>query len=36
MKIIFNFELWIQHMGDKLLARLYKLDWIATVHHYIG
>jgi len=36
IKIIFNFELWIQHMGDKLLARLHKLDWIATVHHYIG
>jgi carbamoyltransferase len=34
--IVFDFSLWEQHIGDTLLANLKKLDWISTVHFYVG
>lgn len=33
---IFNFERWIEHKGDLLLAAHNKLDWIRTVHEAVG
>jgi|TARA_R100001443_G_scaffold715_4_gene2874 carbamoyltransferase len=34
--VIFNFSLYEQHVGDKLLASHKKLDWIHTIHFYMS
>ena len=36
INIVFDFNLWKQHIGDNLLAELKKIDWIRTVHFYVG
>jgi len=36
IKSIFNFDKWVQYKGDELLALHTRLDWIATVHDYVG
>jgi carbamoyltransferase len=33
---VFNFERWIKHKGDLLLAAHTKLDWIKTIHEAVG
>ena len=33
---IFNFNNYINYIGDKHIANLKKLDWIKTVHDYLG
>ena len=33
---IFDYELWINYIGDVLLAEHKMLDWGATVNYYIG
>ena len=33
---VFNFERWIEHKGDLLLASHSRLDWIRTVHEAVG
>lgn len=36
IKEIFNFENWVKFKGDKFVAELTSLDWITTIHDYIG
>tara|TARA_R100000700_G_scaffold25198_1_gene31957 strand:- start:588 stop:1544 length:957 start_codon:yes stop_codon:yes gene_type:complete len=32
----FNIDLWVQHCGDELIASHTKLNWIRTLHQYVG
>lgn len=33
---LYNFDLWIKHIGDERLAMLQPLNWITTLHHKTG
>ena len=36
ISIVFDFNLWKQHMGYNLLAELKKIYWICTINFYAG